>query len=682
MPSWIVSRWGLAFVALALVGCSSPDEDPGEIIPDKAECIADDSSSAEQASGLILAEQVGGYICPIEDQDWYAVEIPQGDELIKISLSMSSPLSPIAPTYSLWEADGDAAGELVATPAGTEVGAVLADTHCVGSGTYYLSVRDDGNDSRDVRHQFQLLVESAENPDKLEPNDSEADAVALSSGAQEGSVACRGDEDWFSFDGSVGQVARFSLEAPNGAVQLGLQVFDPEGKKIFESFNQSGTAETDIEELNTLALDGQYHVLVSDDDGENADETVIYSLQVSLLNDTDENEPNNHPDQATPLDDSPLTCGSSWSGVLSAVGSIGSQGDVDWYVVDVSGCSSGLIEAELVFETDGLSDDDIWALSQEIQATLGMVRPHAESPCANDSECTALNKACEDNLECAGLFNTCLSEGLCSGAAVCLPNDLCGALQVQRSYGCDASDSRCRGSNPPPNQAILRAPLLSDGVVYLRVSDFQSNGGNPDVSYRLEVRVKQEEDSGEADNLFMDQIGPDIVGSTQPARTIPVHDCTAGDCCGSGTWEEGILSYDGDIDWYRYPHPCPGSDCTMRVSYAVDGGSVDHVISVHAGEEIWYSLFDIEEEESHASRNGSLGGSSEGDSCFYAYQGHDISYYYISVRDLLEYFPNGQVVPASRDWSDGQAFHLCVEKVADTCLEPPCKVYTNGCGLP
>ncbi|MEL6181654.1 MAG: hypothetical protein AAFS10_22030, partial [Myxococcota bacterium] len=296
--------------------------------------------------------------------------------------------------------------------------------------------------------------------------------------------------------------------------------------------------------------------------------------------------------------------------------------------------------------------------------------------------CTTLNATCNESLDCAGLFDTCLPEGLCAGATACLPEGSCGAIQTLRRYTCSPTVAECQpasGNPPPPNEARLSAPLLGDDVVYFRVSDFQSDGSAPETLYTLRVRVRSEPDD-EPDNTYVNELTD--IGEGRMPRDITARDCTGDmpDCCGPNTWIEGSLSYDGDVDWFQYPHPCPGEDCMVRILYEVDGGPVDFVMSVHRGNPLWFTLFDNAEQDNQQQRVGALGGLGAGDSCFYAFQGHqgEPFLYRISVRDLFALYPNSSIVrPQSRDWNPDQTYRFCVEKIADVCQDP-CIILENG----
>ena len=146
-------------------------------------------------------------------------------------------------------------------------------------------------------------------------------------------------------------------------------------------------------------------------------------------------------------------------------------------------------------------------------------------------------------------------------------------------------------------------------------------------------------------------------------------------CCGTeeSDWIEGVLSYEFDQDWYAYAHPCPGEDCMVRIIVQIDEGPVDHHWQVYAGNRPWFDqIVPVSEQPSHGAVSRSFGGLEQGDQCFYAYQGHEQPYYVISIRDFLP-------VP---DASADQRYRFCVEKVADGCHEPPCRIseVTNAAG--
>lgn len=679
---------------LLVVACSDPAADNNTVVdPGMSECERDELKDAASAGELTLGEPLEGYVCPVEDEDWYNVTIPPGNALFGIQLGLSAQLSAVEPSYTLFRKTASGGVDemgAVAQPPSTGIGQALDFTHCVDPGDYFLVVRDSGNDAQDFRHPYTLTATTKADPDANEPNASSAAATAISVGApQTGYVACRGDEDWYTINVPDGQLLSIQLSSPITTYEPTVRVLDAAGELIVEETNPSGSVqETAINRFEVLPAAGTYSIVVSDDDNEHADPNVPYQLTVTLVTDTDPNEPNNHPDEATELAGAAgSTCMADFGSMLSTTGTIGSPGDDDWFVLPLSGCDTGIIEATMELQTGGMNPQAQWDLAAEVQATITLVKPHGPSACDSDTACTTLNATCEDSLECSGLFETCTNDGLCTGATVCLPNGQCGANKTQRRYYCPPRLAECmpNPTTPPqPNRARLSAPLAGEDVVYLRVGDFQGNGAAPDTPYTLTVRVRQDPDANEVNNLYTNEIqNPLPINVHQSfAVDVPVHDCTAGDCCNGGNMITGSIGYEFDLDWYRYDHPCPGADCTVRVNYQVDGGPVDTVMNIFFGDNLWFTAYDIDEQPTQAARSGALGGTTAGDSCFYAFNGHGNDYY-ILVRDLNALYSNEEDIrPESKDWDSNQTYSFCVEKVSNTCSVPPCSTGMLGCDSP
>lgn len=682
-----VTKW---LPVLLIAACSNDPTTNNSIVdPGQSKCERDESSDPTSAAAFTVGEELEGYVCPVEDEDWFKLTVPAGNALFGIQLALSAPLSPVELSYSLWSIKADGTPDIVvAQPPSTGIGQALDYTHCVDPGEYFLVVRDSGNDAEDFRHPYKMTSVTKPDPDTHEPNPAAATATMTQIGTpQTGYVACRGDEDWYGITVADGQLLSIQLTSPIATYEPTVRVYDAAGELIVEELNPSGSVQaTDINRYEVLPGAGAYSIVVSDDDNENADPNVPYTLTVNLVTDTDPNEPNNHPDEATPLSATPVTCGANFGSALSTTGTIGSPGDDDWFVLPLSGCTNGIIEATVTLQTAGRPAMEQWDIAANVQAAVTLVKSHGPSPCAADGDCNQLQAACDDSLECSGLFETCLNDGLCAGATVCLPDGKCGANQTQRKYYCPPRLAECMPSATPPqpNEARLSAPIKGDSVVFLRVGDFQSNGAAPDVPYTFTVRVRQDPDTNEANNLYTNEIqNPLPVGAHQSfAVDVPVHDCTAGDCCTGANMITGNIGYEFDLDWYRYQHPCPGADCTVRVNYQVDGGPVDVVMNLFHGDNLWFTAYDIQERPTQQAISGALGGTTAGDSCFYAFNGHGNDYYLLA-RDLNALYSDEENIrPESKDWDSDQTYSFCVEKVSNTCSVPPCSTGMLGCDSP
>ena len=630
-------------------------------------CDFDDSEDPSTAAPATVGETLTGFVCPREDEDWYEVELGAADAWIGVELEMGSTRSPVEATYALWSqtATGEAM-TAVATPTADAVGGPLNEVHCVPPGRYFVVVRDQNDDAADLRNPYRLTLRTGPEMDALEPNDEPAAAVPTALGATTtATVSCAGDEDWYAFDIPAGSVLRVRLRSEIAAYEPAIQVLDSEGAIVVSDENPGGRIRaTDIDIFRVLPSAGQYYVVVRDDDGDGADPGVPYELFVEALDDLDENEPNDHPSEATPL--APQTCGGAWSGWVETQGTIGSAGDVDYFAIPLTGCAGGLLEAELRIASGGLSNDAAWERQRNVQASVSLVRSHGPSACDDDLDCRTLSLPCDGNLDCEGYFNSCLTEGLCGGATVCLPSGSCGATEVERHYTTVPVPSPVT-EPPPPNEALLSAPLFANEIAYIRVSDFQSDGGDPEAVYSLRMRVRTEPDAAEPNNLFVNTLTSEVPVDESLPRAVPITVQPAGGCgAGSPGWVTGRISYENDLDWYRYDHPCPGADCMVQLSVEVDAGPVDTGFFIFTGDDTWFTR------EFPAGASGRLGGLGAGDDCFYAYQRHSRPYH-IMVRDRAG---------DGRNWDADQSYRFCVERIANTCQAPCVDYGATGCGQP
>jgi hypothetical protein len=682
----ILSALGLSTLAFA---CGEKDGSENNVDPAPAECQRDDHSEPSNAVSL-SGEGLTGFVCPVGDLDWYAFEVPANETVVSVSLTMPVTISPIQPTYAIYPRGAEGNPDLAAaTPPADVTGTKLSFVHCVAPGSYYMVVRDSGDNQADTRNQYAVSISTSADPDVSEPNNDRLSATTVTSGQTiSGTIACRSDQDWYTVDVPEGRTIRVRLTSANAAYQPTLRMFGSDDTLIFEEKNQSNTAATAIDRYQVPPGPGKFYFVVSDDNNQDADPAVPYQLIIDLVNDEDPNEPNNTPEEAVRLSAGTVNCGADWSQTFTSTGTIGSPGDDDWFRIDLGGCSPGVVEAIVDFDPAGKTAAEQWEFNAEIQATVTIVKPHAPSPCDEDTDCNTLQETCSAPLDCAGLFETCLNQGLCAGASVCLPTGTCGANIMQRKYECNPRITECRPSATPPprNQARAAATISNENVVFVRVNDFQANGSAPDSLYTLRVRVRADSDANEPNNLPLNITSPDyrISQLASNPSDITIRDCTAGDCCGTGANDvTGSIAYDGDTDWFRIPHPCPGTDCTLRMNWRTSAGPTDIAINIYReGGGSWNVARNPEQMESQPAASGTLGGTTAGNGCFYAFQGHDEGYL-IEVRDRTALFSDDVTVrPDSHDWDPGQTYGFCIEKVSNVCSEPPCKVYPNGCGQP
>ncbi len=516
-------------ICVALMACESTDAPPpaGDAEPPgSVACTFDDSTDPASAAALSFDAPAVGFLCPIEDVDWYAFRTTADSRLLEVDLAKGSPLSPVEPTYAIYRRDGDQAGELVAAPRPDEIGGERVHvSHCVPAGDLLLAVRDLGEDNEDRRHGYTLTVGGQADPDPAEPNDGPGEAAPLApGGSATGVVGCRGDEDWYAVEVGERQVLSWRLEMDAGGLHPRVRVLSPDGALLDDQRNPAGKrVATDIQRVVGTRGAGTYHVVVSDDDDGEADPETPYTLSVDVAEEIDPNEPNDVVAEATEL--AAVTCAAGWSGWGERQGSVGTLGDPDWFHLPTEGCRRGLVEVEVELDGAGLSDAAAWALQRTLQMSVALVVPDPVSECERDEQCRLLNRQCSGPFDCAGYFNTCLPEGRCAGATTCLPGGLCGAFRVERHY-----EAREAGDGtPPPNRVVLSAPM-ADQDLYLRVGDFGGDGLAPDRLYTVRVRVRKDPDTNEPNNLYTptllqsDPIGVQL-DLARGHRVVPVHAC-------------------------------------------------------------------------------------------------------------------------------------------------------------
>jgi hypothetical protein len=646
-------------------------------------CPRDDSRDAKTALALQPGKSVTGYICPRQDMDWYTFTLGSGDRLLSVSPQMSTAITAVELTYSIYSTRDTEKALAVSSSDSAE------QIHCLDPGDYVLVLRDQGNDHEDIRHAYSLAVSGQPEPDPAEPNNGleTASAIASDSSAN-GYIACVGDQDWYAVEIAPGNVLAVNLSSQLSAYQPKLRLLSADGNALAERVNlASGVEATSLDIYYVPSASGKYYLVVSDDDDKEADAKVPYTLTYQAVQDNDTREPNNSPAEATALSEAIQPCGSSWSTTFEMRGTVGARGDVDWYKLPVSHCNGGVVEAELQFDTAALSAEQAWQFQEKVQSALALVRAHPSTSCKKDTDCQSLKIACDpkkEGWECEGFFNSCRSDGFCAGGSACLPQGVCGATETERHYQV-ASIPATVSQAPPDNKVSLSAPLFGDDTVYLRVSDYQSDGGDPSVMYTLRVKIRADPDPADRtsppNNLYGNLLNNDnfpVEQSFSRAVSLPVHDCTAGDCCSNSTWVTGAISYQNDVDWFKYTHPCPCRDCLLRLRYQVDNGPVTHGLYLYQGESEFFA-FTI-------AGSGSFGTNE----CLYAYQGHcgscptdggtggQCSTYYIAIRDYLGGGTIAQeAVGTASHWSADQPYRICLEKYSNKC-ESPCEVAADG----
>ena len=88
---------GLLLAVLLLSACKET-EDAGDLNLDtgtESACPWDDDNEGGDATPIASGKEVEGYVCPRADEDWYAFAIPDGENLVSVTMRLDAPVSPL-----------------------------------------------------------------------------------------------------------------------------------------------------------------------------------------------------------------------------------------------------------------------------------------------------------------------------------------------------------------------------------------------------------------------------------------------------------------------------------------------------------------------------------------------------------------------------------------------------------
>jgi hypothetical protein len=515
-------------------------------------------------SGIGL--ETTGQVCPSGDSDWYHFSVPAGDDILVVRLRNATPLSPVDLEYTIYNGDG-----MTVVPGADDYDSNGADgitcvtfNYLVTPGAdYYAAVRDNdiGNGESDDNNDYFLALATAADVDPYERNDDAASATPATPGAAMAgaTIAYKGDEDWFSFSAGVTDAVRIQLAADAASpVDLHFDIRDTNGQTVASGGDDDGSdAPTAFDEMRGLTGAGTYYVVVTDLGGGESDLAMTYSLTLTLVMNPDMNEPNNSPAAATTLT----------SGVPNGLGMIFTPGDVDWFVVNV-----GAIPAVMEILVDAVPG---------IPLQVSMVSTDPMSPCTpGATDCQNLVEVCPppstDPMNPTFPFLECPSSACdlstdpdtCVGAGECLGGS-CAYLQITRA----GSDVRTAG------------PVRVTGPTWVRIAAMAPGDSDLTNTYTVTVTVAPEPDAGEPDNWYFPNLVQtqfvDPMTHDELYEELLSRDFGMGRPIALDTTYTGYISYEGDIDVFTLPHPCPGADCGLNITFSSPAGAVEYKYFLH-----------------------------------------------------------------------------------------------------
>jgi len=576
------TAWFLS-AALALLGCHGSKKSSESLDADATTgaCVADLSTGPESATPLALDSKAVGMVCPPGDQDFYAVQVGAGMNLLDVDLAYPA-FNKVSLRAVLYQADGvTEVPNGLASDSNTSDGksAVVTTFSVPKPDAYLLRVDDAKGTGADNVNSYVLQVSAAADPDTHEPNDSAAQAKPAD--GQPGFFSSAGDVDVYSVtlaptDGLLKLVVSNPLAAK---AEIDYEVADSAGKLL--GTGQVPPAATPLDLTQAAPATGTLFVSFHYPTGSAPDRQpeAGYTVTLAGLPETDANEipiRNDTPATATCLAGAGSPCAATFASSLvsfkTQTGSIGSRGDRDLFFFRAT-AAPAVVEAVLRIP------------STPMDIALDVLEPDLATPCTKDSDCKVLAGSCQTDDDCE-LSHHCVaaSAGACATTTCrqCLGAGLCLALPDNPGksacgvtlYTVRDADGTATGSD---GLNLLRTaqPVFNVGPVYLVVHDSEDNQYDRAASYTLDVRVAPEPDP--MDNST-DPAARNNYYNPYPLQTtnLEPNQARAKDINAqitAGTSVSGYISYQSDEDWFWFNHPCPGKDCGLVFEWVQPGPS-------------------------------------------------------------------------------------------------------------
>lgn len=580
----VATAWFLSGT-LALIGCSKSKTSNGPLDADVSAggCSVDDSKGGESAIALQAGDKAVGQICPVGDQDFFAIEVGAGMNLLDVNLAYPSALTKVNLEVSLLEADGvTAVPQAMASDTTPNDGksAVVTTFAVPQPGSYVLRVDDAGNNAADNVNSYVLQVTPAADPDTHEPNGTRA--LAKAADGQPGFISFVGDVDVYTVTlAPTDAILTFQVNNPVAAkAALTYAIADSTGKVLGTGSVPPAAAPLDL--TQAAPATGTLFFTFGYGEGSTPDRRPEAGYTVTLAGraETDVNEVptrNDTPATATCLAGPGSPCAALYSGTdvtfKTQTGAIGSRGDRDLFSLRATSAPA-VIEAKLRIPATAMD------------LALDILEAHTASPCKTDADCSVMKVACTTDDDCewshkcvnatAGACTTTACRQ-CVAAGLCLPlpdSPGQGACGVTLFSVRDADGGMKTGADGT-NLLQTAQPIFNVGPVYVVVHDNQDDQYDPNVSYTLDVRVVPEPDVNDAS---LDPTARNNFYNPYPIQTTNLapnkaraKDITAQ--IAAGTSIAGFISYQTDEDWYWFSHPCPGTDCGLVFEYVQPGPS-------------------------------------------------------------------------------------------------------------
>jgi hypothetical protein len=579
----IATAWLLS-IAVGGLGCGSAKKsgDPVDADSPGNGCIVDESRAAASALRPLAGDKTEGMVCPRGDQDFYAIEVGAGMNLLDVNVGYASALSKVMLQARLFEADGttQVPNAIASDTSSSDGKNAVVTTFAVSAGSYILRVSDANDANSDSVNSYVLQTATAVDPDAHEPNDTAAQAKVAD-----------GTPGFFA---SVGDVDMYQITIANAASLLQMKVTNPAMAKASISYEIMDAALTvlatgevppaaaPLDLTRPAPKSGRLLVALHAPAGSQPDRRpeAGYSLVLAEIAETDANDTpprNDTPATATCLAGAGTPCTAVFSGAAVAFktqsGSIGSRGDRDYFVARATSAPA-VVAATLR------------APATAMDLAVDILVPDLASACSVDSDCNVLAGSCTTDDDCE-LSHHCIAAkaGACttttcrqcagSGRCLALPDSPGKSACGVTIYAALDTDGGMTTGKDGFNTVRTAQPVFGAGPVFVVVHDNKDDQYDPSLVYSLDVQIAPEPDpmdSGAAATARNNFYNPYPIQSTNlKPNQARAKDITAQ--ITAGTSVAGFISYQSDEDWFSFTHPCPGKDCGLVFEWVQPGPS-------------------------------------------------------------------------------------------------------------
>ena len=315
------------------------------------------NNTTKQATLLRFGDQIAATILPKGDVDWYEVVTPAQGQL---TVSLTGSPDNLDLSFRVWDANREVLSGWYAPLATGGDNINIFDVR--EPGQYLIEVRDGRNDERSAQ-PFQVSADFVPTADAQEPNDTFAQASALTLGEPaRANILPKGDADFYNVNIPAQGALTVAVTSSPADLDMSFRVWNADLKPITGWYGPLAKG-GDNTQVVDIAAPGPYFLEVRDG-RDDARASEPYAITASLEETGDTFEPNNRIGAAALISlDDPVT------------GTILPKGDADWYRVDAG--QAGVLRASV---SDPPADLDIslrfW--NANIKPISGWIGPKAK----------------------------------------------------------------------------------------------------------------------------------------------------------------------------------------------------------------------------------------------------------------------------------------------------------------